>query len=303
MIRIELSGGLGNQLFGYFAGKSLSAVNKSNLVLDGTLIDQKRTKFCLASFDIGQSIDFSRRDVFHKRILYQGQRSIHRRLPHFSSIIRNISGIITDAGYDKNLEFISTNSQTSLTYCGYFQDPRYFLNLSPNESKLRLANPSQWFLSKLEEIQTHETVAIHLRFGDFLENVESIGILGFSFFASALDALQIDSHVRIWVFSDDLQRARDILRKVESKRFSYIRSPDDGDPAESLMLISKARAIVTANSTFSVWSALLSSPGTQVAVPEVFHRGSGHKLEHLPSTWKVLPSTWADDSSLRANNE
>ena len=303
MIRIELAGGLGNQLFGYFAGKSLAAVNKSNLVLDGTLIDLKRTNFCLSSFDIGQSIDFSRRDIFHKKIWHQGQRSIRRRLPVYSSIIRNISGIIIDAGYDKNLEFFSTNGRSSLTLSGYFQDPRYFLSLSPVESKLRLANPSPWYLSKLQEIQMHDTVAIHLRFGDFLENFESIGVLGFPYFASALDALQIDSHVRIWVFSDDLQRARYLLRKMDTARISYIRSPDDGDPAESLMLMSKAQAIVTANSTFSVWSALLSSPGTQVVLPEVFHRGSGHKFENLPSAWKVVPSTWADEASILANNE
>jgi len=302
-IRMELTGGLGNQLFGYFAGKSLAAKTHSGLILDGSLIDLKRTSFCLDSFAIEREIDYSRRDSFSKRLWFRSQRSLNRRMPGLTSKTQDITGIIYDAGYGKNVEHILASHRSNLTFSGYFQDPRYFLNLAAEDSELKLVEPSAWFQSMLDEIGRFDTIAIHLRFGDFLENVESIGVLGPSYFAAALDALQFDSQVRKWVFSDDLQRARHLLRNIDSKQFSYIRCPESGDPAESLVLMSKARALVTANSTFSLWSALLSSPNTPIVVPEVFHRGSGHKIANLPSTWNAIPSIWADRASLGLSNE
>jgi hypothetical protein len=298
MLRLELAGGLGNQLFGYFAGKFLANLTESELVLDGDSIDLKRTKFDLNSFNIAQRVEYANHKTVLKRISRRAQEIIDFRTPNLSSRIRHSVGLIYDEGYEMNLRQIVESRKPKMTLRGYFQDPRYFLNLPQKDKDLNLANPSTWYASKLKQIQSEHTTAIHLRFGDFLENLESIGVLSVAYFANALETLQVHSHDRVLVISDDISRARELLRKIDSGTFSYLTIPEASDPAESLLLMSKAQAIVTANSTFSVWSGLLSAPGTEIIVPEIFHRGSNHRIANLPPTWKVIPSSWIDEGSL-----
>ena len=295
MLRIELAGGLGNQLFGYFAGKFLSHLKDSELALDGSSIDSKRTKFDLSSFDIDQQVEYSNQKLILKRISRRAQEALDFRTPKLSLKIRSAVGVFYDEGYEINSEQIVKTRKSKITLRGYFQDPRYFLNLPQREKEINLVNPSSWYSSKLKQIQSEHTTAIHLRFGDLLENLESIGVLSVTYFANALDTLQVQTRDRVWVMSDDIIRARELLKKIDSGSFSYLTSPESGDPAESLLLMSKAQAIITANSTFSVWSGLLSSPGTEIVVPEIFHRGSNHRIVNLPSTWKSIHSSWINE--------
>jgi len=297
MLRIELAGGLGNQLFGYFAGKFLSSLKDSELALDASSIDLKRTMFDLSSFDIDQRLEYSNQKMMLKRISRRAQGALDFHTPRLSLKIRSAAGILYDEGYEINSEQISRNRKSKITLRGYFQDPRYFLNLPQREKEINLVNPSSWYSSKLKQIQSEHTIAIHLRFGDLLENLESIGVLSVAYFANALDILQVQARDRVWVISDDISRARQLLKRIDSGSFIYLDSPAAGDPAESLLLMSKAQAIITANSTFSVWSGLLSSPDTEIVVPEIFHRGSNHRIVNLPSTWKSIPSSWITEEN------
>jgi hypothetical protein len=302
MIKVELAGGLGNQLFGYFAGLTFTNLRNTNLQLDGSSIDLVRTEYDLSSFNIRSEIDYSRNRTLLNRLIRKGEEILDHRFHSLTTFSRNLLGTYIDSGYEENLIALANSGNKNINFRGYFQDPRYFLNLPEEIRKLELVAPSNWFKGLSIELKNSETTIIHLRFGDFLENIASIGVLGSKYFFNALDQISVSPNNPIWVFSDDIPRARILLGNQRNRTFRYVENSSITDPAESMVLISLGRNIITANSTFSVWSGLLSGKGTKVVVPGVFHRGSGHKIDNLPSSWHVVPSSWASEYELSYKN-
>jgi hypothetical protein len=304
-IQVNIFGGLGNQFFCYFAGKFLSL--ESGLGLTVNVARVKKSQFKLGSsledFRISELVDRTT-EFASLGLTHQVAKRIARATNQISNFPKTFEGefLAKGTGFEPNLRHI----RKPVVLNSYFQTYRYIdaLPLSNQGMPNINGDRSAAYNILLEKVKFHAPVIIHYRRGDYLNHSETLGNLSKNYYEGALSKLP--SHLLAkgcWVFSDDLQRARHLLRNIDSKQFSYIRCPESGDPAESLVLMSKARALVTANSTFSLWSALLSSPNTPIVVPEVFHRGSGHKIANLPSTWNAIPSIWADRASLGLSNE
>ena len=58
-------------------------------------------------------------------------------------------------------------------------------------------------------------------------------------------------------------------------------------PGEVLMYIAKHNFIVTGNSSFSLWAAMLSEESAQVIVPQPLNK-SGTNIQGIPTNWTKL---------------
>ena len=140
---------------------------------------------------------------------------------------------------------------------GYFQTYRYYLDMLhlDNVPKLELKEESQWFTNLKKIMLSKPIIVIHIRRGDYSEVSSSIGMLSQDYYLEAIH--QIRSTLpegEFWVFSDDVNAAKKILHGANMEKCTWISPPPGTDAAESLVLMSFGKAIITANSSLSAFS-------------------------------------------------
>ena len=175
---------------------------------------------------------------------------------------------------------------------GWWISPQYFAGI---EETLRgdfvLRSPlSTRAASALAQIHSCNSVAVHVRRGDYINHPE-IGILDANYYSRAIG--HIRSHVsqpKFFLFSDDVGMACQMLRRILPE-FETMELEPDASPALDLTVMAACKHFITANSTFSWWGAWLNDdPNKEITVPKVWF---GPKLSNdtkdlIPSDWNVI---------------
>ena len=290
---MEIIGGLGNQLFQFFAGKFIADKNKCELVLN---ID--RIGF-LASNHGFQLPTVIKKDNYV--IKHNTNPNFAAKSSRFSEILqrRLLSDKITKliweqynskvVGYDYSIE----NLTGVLNFRGYFQSYKYFQSSPAYRDMLSLLNPSTWYDSVYSDISSSNSVVIHVRRGDYVGLSDSFGILDGSYYKRAVSiANEIVDFPRYFIFSDDIKIARQILDFLPAATTSFIQPPSTSNPSETLFLMSQGKVLITANSTFSLWSGLIANPDSVVITPEKWFKSLEDPLNLRPPNWIHCFSSW-----------
>lgn len=173
---------------------------------------------------------------------------------------------------------------------GYFQSEKYFRHIS---DKLRCVyfkfqkKHTDYVSEKYGEVLSRNTVAIHIR--DFRKGGYGTGIeeyhpfVPIEFYENLIRTLPSD--LTYLIVSPDIVWCRDNL--------SFIKDPvfvDNGNIATDLLVLSKCKNVIIANSTYSWWGAWLSSyTYKKIYVPKSFWFGPA--LRHL-DTKDLFPEEW-----------
>jgi hypothetical protein len=96
----------------------------------------------------------------------------------------------------------------------------------------------------------------------------------------------------IYIFTDDINSARQMFDDSLDVAINWITPPSDTDPAESLLLMSKAKVNIIANSTFSWWGAALNETGKVVLAPEKWFKAMPDPEFLYPPEWLRIASQW-----------
>ena len=291
----ELKGGLGNQLFQYFAGQMIGKETSENVVFG--LPDNHVHKIHYAS----TILDLELPEIVDTDfILPNRSASLWRRgkrwLSRNSEISRNVFNRYSDTyisgtvGFDSDLSKFSKSS----IFEGYFQTYRYvaaFQELS--EILLRPKRPSPRYDWYLDRIRERQPTVVHIRRGDYKPLKNIVGILGTEYYKNALGALEVKNpRVPVWLFTDDLVGAQHVVRGLDIE-LDQIVSTDSGlSAAETMLLMSEGSSIIIANSTFSWWAAYLGSKGREVIAPLPWYRTNSIDAELIPLDWKLTGSVW-----------
>jgi hypothetical protein len=293
---VRLIGGLGNQLFIYFAGLYISKKWNTKLVCDLSYLDSDRTKHGVSITSFNIDGEFVRKFRWNVEIIKLVDR-IFSRLGQYFPFVRRFYLILTRSylssgiGYDSELEKIGKD----LILKGYFQTWKYVRALEGNsEIELKIKNPSAWFSNLMLEAEQTRPIVIHVRHGDYREDVNSfIGILGPSYYQNALSEIRsIGIDAPIWVFSDDIESAKRVINFCEKENVVWIVSPIGIDPAEELAIMQLGGAHIIANSTFSWWGAYLSKSTKMVIAPCSWFKSQVEPLDLIPPEWKRIENDW-----------
>lgn len=294
-----MSGGLGNQLFKWANGLSAVATLNVPLILntwfyyDGQYVNPATTlrEFQLKSIgSVGQTFTEKRK------------RGILR--PTFLRFTQHIGYSITiTSNTKKHLLHLESNKLTR-----WFRiRPRVIILRGDFESleelpdrdllNVHLSTPfphSAWFHSMASESERVSPIGIHIRLTDYLKRPDLYPILTVDYYRESLHHLRsiIDTNA-IWLFSDDLPKALDLLRPLDIELTPISPPPSNPVPDfEILLLLSMCKGIVTANSTFSWWSGYLAPSHTPVVMPKNFlmtEASNPSSRLHVPS-WRVVES-------------
>ena len=142
------------------------------------------------------------------------------------------------------------------SYFGYFQSPKYFSDYSTEIRKMfTLPSVSKSLTLLIESIDFQETVAIHVRRGDYVGKENFHGLSTELYFRKAIDLVNANgSTKKIVVFTEDYSTAKTMFPEA----WKIITPEILGSPSENLALIAKFAHFIGSNSSFSWWGAFLS---------------------------------------------
>jgi hypothetical protein len=283
MVTVAIYGGLGNQMFQYAAGRALALRNSCRLQLDTRHYDtQQAFRYGLGDFKIQAIIGTSRTLPPNKdrRLRYLAWR-------HFSNRHRLLR--------EKGLAFNSdiATAKGSLYLRGYWQSEKYFADaVETIRHDLQFMEPPIGEnLDFLEEIKQSNSIALHVRRGDYVSNPKSNAFHGTcspEYYRGAVEQI-LETTGRdhtVYLFSDDCQWARKNI-SVPCK----VRIVDHNDiqtAHEDMRLMSSCRHQVASNSTFSWWAGWLNpNPAKIVIVPhQWFADPTADDSDIIPTGWR-----------------
>jgi hypothetical protein len=292
-VKIELSGGIGNQLFQYSLGKYLQRKKRLELtfVLAPAGARETSHKSKLEDFEFGDNVEIlnrSRVAGFFSRV----DRYFSHRFSKYNALaewfFQSYNQI--DVGFDEKIIRLQRPKRVR----GYFQSYLYAESIrSELVSDFELIAPSECFLSYAVEAKVIQPIIVHLRRGDYEQLSASVGVLGVDYYFNGIEALNgSSSQKQIWIFSDDDKATLALANQLEEMGLKNIKTGFELTDSETLKLMSLGWGIVIANSTFSWWSAFLGNYENNVVAPQEWYKGLPDPKDLIPKNWKLITSSW-----------
>jgi hypothetical protein len=200
------------------------------------------------------------------------------------------SSIFTEKSHCYDPKLISLKGNVFLK--GYWQSYRYFQAYQNQIKKdfefLNLPNKTNQAL--LKKIHTTESVAVHVRRGDYANHSATNAYHGLtpkSYYQQAykLIAKKI-THPTFYFFSDDPEWVRNHLQ-IKAK--AYYIGHNQECPHEDLRLMSACKHQIIANSSFSWWGAWLNQNPRKIVInPKKWNNVIRSTADLIPKSWIKL---------------
>jgi len=291
MIVVKLIGGLGNQLFQYAAGRSLSTYHKTELFLDPSHLKLiSNGAYTQRNFEIdnlnitAQTADETVLNNFN----FEQNKTLIKLKKLSPRLFSNM--IFNEHQFNFHPEFFKLPKDTYLN--GYWQSEKYFNAVRDKLlSEITLKEPLSSFASGLyKRISEPNSVSLHVRRGDFvsLKSANQFhGYLELDYYKAAVE--QIKSKIPdpvFFIFSDDIEWCKTNLSFLENKE--YIEGKNNGiSTQEELILMSNCKHNIIANSSFSWWGAWLNKNKDKIVMAPMnwFADKKINTNDLIPSTW------------------
>jgi len=159
-------------------------------------------------------------------------------------------------GYDKNIY-----------YNGFWANKKYV-----DEVEEELRNifrftyvPDGENLKLLENMRDKNTVSVHIRRGDFLKNKNISDCCDISYYQKAFKyMMDRDPECVFIIFSDDIEWAKENI--TFSRNVEFISWNQGEDSSRDMLMMSKCKNHIIANSTFSWWGAWLNPNKEKIVI-------------------------------------
>lgn len=287
MITMRIKGGLGNQLFQYAAGYSYAHRLNQKLQLDISFFPQQTLRgYKLDKLMIDDSKTISKTskgiNILKGKYLNKALRSLKvAKIPAGSK-----TKFLLETG-SYVMDFFFQEKPENAYLDGYFQSERYFKDYRVEILRqfTPAYEPEPEYIAARQQIQSCNSVAVHVRRGDFLKAKDDHNsnhyLLGETYYHNALKYMkeQIEAPVFFW-FSDDIEWVKQNFGEADNFRFISLKT-NHGD-IDEMMLMKNCRHIIAANSTFSWWAAWLNEH--EDAIKTVPAKRYGNE-ELIPDGW------------------
>ncbi len=298
MIIIRLKGGLGNQMFQYAMGRALAEKYKIDFKLDirtGFEKDFYKRQYKLNHFNIIENI--ASEDELKKVRQYRSKNllaKIYSRMVKLLPVYQRY--YINEEAFNNSNKIFSKNVDRYLD--GYWQSEKYFKDIEQiliKEFTLKVKLSGEYELL-MKQIIEESSVAIHVRkyhgvSGDGKVDEQAPKIyndLSENYYAEAIEYIssKIDN-AHLYIFSDNSDWTRNKLRLAASA--TIVSGFED---YEDLVLMSKCKHRIIANSTFSWWGAWLNkNPDKIVITPKLWYtdfKKNEKSSDLIPNGWVRL---------------
>lgn len=254
MIIVNLYGGMGNQMFQYAYGRSLSLLNNSKLYLNVSKLNSfSKRKYELHVFNING-------------ILLPNSIS---RIINFISYKVPQKYVIREKKLTRSNKFEDRKSSLAIID-GYWQSEKYFADVATEIKKefTFKSKPDKKNKKMLDMISGSNSVSVHVRRGDYVNDAKTKSVHGVDLSSYYLNAVKhIKKNVSdpvYFVFSDDINWCKNNLNLDGEAH--YVDHNRGNKSYEDLRLMSNCKHNIIANSSFSWWGAWLNSCKNRIVV-------------------------------------
>ena len=280
MLRIVLLGRTGNIMFQYALGRVLARKHGVPLVLDASWYNAE---------------GWAEISHFLKLPI---QARVRRRFSLASRALRNFTGkhfwefggapFIREAEADQSFDPRFLEAPNDCTLFGYFQTPLYFESMADElraelkgliSTGARASDPMSSCVTE-DELSQPESVAIHVRRGDYLYH-DCFKVCDTEYYQKSMREMRERvPGAKFFIFSYDPEWCREQFKDSDvaaiigrRKNLSKKTATDDRryapNPLHDLHLMSLASHHIIANSSYSWWAAWIGSkPGQIVTMPD-----------------------------------
>ncbi len=288
MVIVKIAGGLGNQLFQFALGFAL----EQNLGLKVKYDIQDYKKPGIRKFELSQFIqDIDLANEYEIQHCYNFLEKIKfyiARYLRFPGGLKRLKYYLEDLNqFDDQVFQIRDGVYVS----GYWQNERYFFSLREKLlEKIQLTDCCSASSKKyLEQIRSTNSVAIHVRRGDYISDSKNQAIYGtcdLAYYQMAIEYITSKyADLTFYIFSDDLAWVKTHMKRF--KNIVFVENNSSNSTHDDFILMSQCSHQIIANSTFSWWAAWLNpNPNKMVIAPRKwFIKEYGFGKEIVPADW------------------
>ena len=294
-LTINVIGGLGNQMFQFAFGYAVSKENNANIRLDLSGFNTYGLRdYELGLFNVEENPELkSKYDFLLNRlngkqntILSKANRKMLRWLLRFTRFYFQEKEAFV---FDQRVFNITIDTY----FYGYWQNEKYFNKYRKELLEIfMLKNIHSKTNEYLHQIINSEAVSLHVRRGDYVTNMNTNSVHGtcdLEYYKRAvMEVLKSKQQAHFFIFSDDIDWAKDNLDFVDNKTF--IRLEPDIPDHEEMHLMSQCKYNIIANSSFSWWGAWLNqNSDKKIIAPKKWLKSDSLDLNDLiPVSWVRL---------------
>ena len=253
-IYYRMTGGLGNQIFGFLEARNLFMRTKKRILIDFGYVEH---------VEKGLTCPFNKEEDWFKPVV------INREVSQLFPSPLNLGNEALDVSRS------------------------FFTGWRPNIRTIEQINyftkgviPKMW-KGMIQENQD-AFIALHLRFGDYF-TAKSLGgdiTIDEEYVLRALRLVNSTVTTRVVrVFTDDIEKAIEFCSKFKAYTFDFETS---NTPIKSMLEMSQGSAIIASGSTFSFWSVYFSKKTTAVFPKPFYPSNPKWEEELLDPTWNQI---------------
>jgi hypothetical protein len=263
-LELLLQGGLGNQLFQGLAALNIAKLTDQELVINCHWYRrQPESRHEVNGFRV---YELENHPLFSGyRLSYKSRKLVRKaydlKLPSLHKELRLVSDYSNDPSIFSQIHprFVS----------GYFQTKQLLDATNINLTDiLNLGVYAKIFLTYMQEIQETESIGIHLRLGDYLQD-NNFKLISSNYVQIALyEAFKdLSKTTKLYVFSDSIDLIYDFFPQI--KNFDHILvDPVLFTGMETIHLMAQCQKLILSHSTFSWWAGVLATEkGNTVYAP------------------------------------
>jgi len=155
-------------------------------------------------------------------------------------------------------------------YEGYWQSIKYYLDIKTElYYTFQHPEPNDYNTALIKEIEATNSVGIHIRRGDYLEDPEFCGICEIDYYEKAVQTIISDGKEHtFYLFSNDICWCKNnIIQLFEGYSIKFVTDNIGVNSCWDLFLMTHCKELIIANSSFSWWAAFLNKRGGRIIAP------------------------------------
>ena len=300
MIYLQLTGGLGNQLFQYGFARALQKQTGEAIGINtyGFLFDEQR-EYSLDAYKLNPDVMVLNGTEGKKqwnKILF---------LCRFYHKLGRMHGQKAFLHLSKKGLFLTFDVYSYYKYClnagdkyiyGTYQSGKYLEEVKSDLFKeiVLKQEPDEKIKEQLRKMETCEAVCVHVRRGDYISNAidnKTLNICSEQYYVRAMQEIseRID-HPVFFVFSNSREDVEWIRENYHFPTDNTVYITSENKDYEELYLMSHCKHFIIANSTFSWWAQYLCQNDQKVvAAPGKWYMGDQDATDIYEDNWIRIP--------------
>lgn len=275
MIFIKIYGGLGNQLFQYAFGRSLSYDLNKKLYLDISYYDFTKKvyeTYGLNPFNIKGTVGNYQFENFKKNRVFDKDLELYSKAGSLAK-----GGFFYKDLLFENMDKIELPAYFTGFYCNGFSkdDVRQMTeNFFKHNNNIIKEDLKYLFMLNeecteiKEDMMKYDSIAVHIRRGDY-KTIDKFGTCSKKYFKDAMNEITKGlANPKFFIFTNDPKWFEKNFEMIHPHRYVDVKEKNGSEPTLNLKLMSLCKHFIISNSTFSWWGSWLGEdPQKKIIAP------------------------------------